>query len=285
MRTKKILIVGGSGYLGSALLKKLSRDFDVYAPRREILELGSKSTYGYLDRLEFDFVLILAATIDGLSLGDTKTEVINNNVGHLNEFLDYIKNRKCKLVYFSSMAVYGDSVGKTDELSMLNAVNIYGLSKIMAENLIEYYSRFAEFDSVVLRIPGVYGGNRKAGLLYKVRQNALSGAEIALDLNGLTNWETINISDVCSVVYDILQAYEFSTKVGVLNVGYGVEVDLVKLVYRIVSDLGSDSKVTIKNCSYKPFYMSTDRLKKYVVTPISFDNSLKEYLTVEKCNT
>ena len=44
--------------------------------------------------------------------------------------------------------------------------SISGLSKLFAEQLTKFYSQENDFKAVIIRIPGLFGGDRKSGFIY-----------------------------------------------------------------------------------------------------------------------
>src|SRR5258706_5701474 len=167
IKKRKILIVGGSGYIGSHLKSLLSYSYQVsYTSRvkRENsiqFDLMNKETFQNLDEPSYDCILILASTMQGLGTTELKGEYLNVNILGLSSFLQFVSDRKLtsKVVFISSMTVYGtgNAIPVSEEGS-LNPLSTYGLSKLIGEKIVEFYCRSRQANGVIVRIPGVYGG-------------------------------------------------------------------------------------------------------------------------------
>jgi len=277
MPTRKILFIGGNGYVGSHLASELSSSFEVSAPSRSELRLGNRNSYKFLEAREFDVIVILASTQNGFSANDDVPDLLENNVSALSDFLT--ATQKKNILYFSSMAVYGKQEERVTEVATPGPVNPYGLSKLLAEEVVRYHGRIRNHKTVTLRVPGVFGGHREGGLLYNAKMNAKSGKDISINVSGLLNWETIEVSDLCKLVHSFLRNYDWSDYSKVFNVGYGHKTDLVQTVEIIVQLLKSKSRIDVHGKCYEDFYQATDKIAPYLHdVNIDFEQSLRRFL-------
>lgn len=148
---KKILITGAEGFIGFNLAKYLvDFGYDVYGTYRRKKPLYNiyKAIYCDLSKemtldLEFDVVIHLASQIEvgNLSL------YIDNTVKTTQNIISYCKRKKIKkLIYSSSIAVYGDCYGKVNENSDKINLDYYALTKYISEELL----RNLDFTNVVI---------------------------------------------------------------------------------------------------------------------------------------
>ena len=127
----------------------------IYCDRSEFDLTSKQEIIDYLKEVQIDTCIILSA-----SIGYHRS--INFLLG-LNNLL-FVLSKYTKIIYFSSMTVYDPSnVSPVNKEAKLKALHSYALSKIYAEKLIKCYS----FKSLITRIPDIYGGDRKAGLIKK----------------------------------------------------------------------------------------------------------------------
>ena len=170
----RILVTGGSGYLGSMLLEMLlARGFHVtvvdnlsysqntlfnlfHTGRLEFIYgdvTSEKFMQGLLSKKDFDFILPLAAIV-GFPVSEQKPE-ITWMVNH-QAILSIIKYRKpgAKIIYPTTNSGYGSSQQGTDctEDSSLNPISTYGKSKVAAEQAV-----LAAGDSVCFRLATLFG--------------------------------------------------------------------------------------------------------------------------------
>lgn len=144
-------IVGSSGYISSYLLKRLinekyidlivkidkSLDADIFLD----LEHPEKFDYEKLSGIDY---LIFTAAISGPDKCATDFEFCwNINVNGTKFFIREAIKRNCKVVFFSSDAVFGDIAGHIyDEDSETNALTPYGRMKKAIEDEFKYTSSF-----------------------------------------------------------------------------------------------------------------------------------------------
>lgn len=146
----KILITGGSGLLGKALLETAPEDCvlslsynknqHAYNPSNTWYRLNIK------DRAEVFEIFDLVRpkiTIHCASVGsvdyteDHYTSVRETNIGGLSHVIDAANGYKSRLVYISSNAVYSGNLPPYGETSPLEPVNAYGVLKREGENLVK----------------------------------------------------------------------------------------------------------------------------------------------------
>ena len=154
--TKKILITGGAGYIGSMLTSKLVNiGYDV-----TVIDL-LKYTANSLNHLHLfknfkliagdvrnktlirkeikknEFIIPLAALVGAPLCEKNKKEAISVNFNSIKLLMKYI-NKKHKVIYLTSNSGYG--VGKKnkfcDEKSPLNPISLYGTTKVQAEKIV-----------------------------------------------------------------------------------------------------------------------------------------------------
>ncbi len=143
---KKVLVVGGAGYIGGITTDiLLSRGYDVgvydlllYEPRylkdvtfhfgdiRDTNKLGAISS-------QYDEIIWLAALVgDGACAQDPElTKEIN--VSSLKNFLKLTKRR---VIFTSTCSVYGAQEGILDEKSPTNPLSVYAATKLEAEKIV-----------------------------------------------------------------------------------------------------------------------------------------------------
>ena len=198
MQSKKqsILLVG-AGYLGAHLGNILSPSFEVsYTSKTKkensiSLDILNKETYKNIGQNFYDCIIILASTLQGLGTTELKEDYINLDTLGLSGFLQFVTDNKltAKLVYISSMTVYGiENDVPVKENSILKPLSTYGLSKLLAENIFSFYCRSHQGSGVILRIPGIYGGDRTSGFVYNTAVKCTKQQAIEINTSSLGYW-------------------------------------------------------------------------------------------------
>lgn len=197
----KVLITGGAGYIGSVtnvILHQQGYETVVF----DNLSLGHKEAVGdtkliigdlqnkedidgVFAKEHFDAVIHFAAlSLAGESM-EKPYEYFNNNLrGSLN-LLEAMRTNGCKRIIFSSTcAVYGypEMIPVTEDAPVA-AVSVYGASKRMVEEMIEWYGHLYDVRSVSLRYFNAAGAIQD-GSLGEHHTNESHIIPIALEVAG-----------------------------------------------------------------------------------------------------
>jgi len=156
----KVLVTGGAGYVGSAVssellraghqvtaLDNLQQGHEPAVPRGARFVRGDICKPAALARLfrdsSFDAVMHMAAeTVVEYSTTDPKRYFHTNVTGGVNLLDAMLRHGVRHIVFSSTAAVYGEPrTVPIPEEHLKNPINAYGLSKLMFEQILEWYSR------------------------------------------------------------------------------------------------------------------------------------------------
>ena len=139
----KIAIVGCSGYIGGYLLKRFSCEpgvssilkLDQAMDADEYLDLSSLGNFCYELLDDVDYVVFTAAVSSPDKCASEYDSCWKINVTGTSEFIRQAINRNCRVLFFSSDAVFGDLPGMVyDEWSDTTPVTAYGHMKKTVED-------------------------------------------------------------------------------------------------------------------------------------------------------
>jgi ADP-L-glycero-D-manno-heptose-6-epimerase len=172
----RIIVTGGSGFIGSAIvwrLNELGYDDILIVDRLDETDkwknLAPLKFADYIDA--YDFIEDLdefkgVSTIFHLGACSSTTEtdadyMIRNNYQYTQDLARWAVKNEIRFIYASSAATYGDgSAGMADgidELNKLRPLNVYGYSKHLFD---QYAARNGMFDRIVgLKYFNVFGPN------------------------------------------------------------------------------------------------------------------------------
>jgi UDP-glucose 4-epimerase len=260
MRT---LVTGGAGFIGSNLVDALLARGDevtvvddLSTGRRENLEgaLAAGATLAGADirdraaienaavEAKPEVVFHLAAQIDvRKSVADPAFDA-SINVGGTANVLEAARAAGAGRVVFTSTggAIYGEGDGQDLPLSEdapLAPEAPYGQSKFAAEGYLSLYERLYGLSSVSLRLGNVYGPRQdplgEAGVIAIFCGRLRAGERPTVFGDGRQTRDYIYVGDVVSAAL----AAAGSEATGAINVGTGVETDVLELV-RQLGELG-----------------------------------------------
>ena len=182
----KITIIGGSGFVGTRLLELLRKEGDKYDCRNidlqsshfhnDITTIGDVRDLAQMERelSGTDVVILLAAQhrddVSPVSLYyDTNVEGMKNTLAAMEA------NGVKRLIFFSSVAVYGLNKENPDEKHPADPFNHYGKSKWEAETVLQnWYDRHPDWNIDIVR-PTVIFGERNRGNVYNLLKQISSG--------------------------------------------------------------------------------------------------------------
>ena len=248
-----IFVTGGAGYIGSATAEALinaGHSVTVYdslvTGHREAVPSGANFVHAALDDVDalkqaltsekFDAIIHFAAFIEaGESMKDPGKFFRNNFVNSLNLMENAVQAGIKKIVFSSTAAVYQSSEEPLTEDSPLGPTNVYGQTKLMTEQALEWYREVHSLHFAALRyfnacgaLPGRGEAHQpESHLIPRVLQIALGKAESATIYgtdyptpDGTCIRDYIHIADLVSAHILALGALEKRDKM-IYNLGSG----------------------------------------------------------------
>jgi UDP-glucose 4-epimerase len=218
---KSIALIGGGGFIGTNLANFfIENDYNVLVIGRSIIENTPNAT----DRIErrlidvnktsklievlvaYENVVWLVNDLVPSASMDSLVDDFTFNVSPLINFLESVnrlENLKRFVFISSGGTIYGDSPNKLflKEDDMKNPISAYGLSKIIAENYINFITKRSSFESVILRPSNVYGNHQNL----KKPQGIVGYA-----FNALINNKTIDLYDDGKIIRDFIYVLDLA---------------------------------------------------------------------------
>ena len=269
LKSKKILVIGGAGFIGSYVVKELLKEkisevviYDNFIRgKKEYLQNSLKDDRcsifpigGDIREIDIlnkamigmDYVICLAAMWLLHCKDYPRTAFDVNITGTFNVLEACVKNNIKKLIWSSSASVYGDAV----ELPMtenhpLNNKNFYGASKIAGEAMCTAFNDRYGLSVIGLRYMNVYGPNQDQTAAYTgvvpIMLNKIEANESpVINGDGSQSYDFIYVEDVakCNI-----KALKSKINHGFYNVGTEVQTSIKNLCNTILKLKKSDLKV------------------------------------------
>ena len=139
-----ILLLGGSGTLGSCIIKSKKFPKLKYPNKKKLNILNKKKIINYLSKNNIKLILHCAAIarVRECELNKSKAKRVNiegtrNIVQSINKI-----NKHIKLIFISSDAVYSSTKGNYQETDKLLPYNVYGKTKVEGEKIVKKLKNF-----------------------------------------------------------------------------------------------------------------------------------------------
>ena len=234
--TKKVVVSGATGFLGSHLLEELSASGNI-----SVVPLGREAFKNRkLLRAKLagaDFVFHLA----GVNRA-TDVKEYQFNVSSTKMLLRAVRGvaPRATFVYTSSFAVYqSPKKGQiVDERFPLRPRNVYGESKLATEGVIRTFSKRYGIPSIVLRISNMYGAHAKPSraIVDQIRHAVHSGKAITVHTDPAATRDFIYVDDVVAALLRVIEHASGKSGFHVFNICTGEELslaDVIKLAEKI----------------------------------------------------
>ncbi len=238
----RVLVTGGTGTLGKPVSQKIAKEFDVFTPSRDELDLrfGGTQLALIVGESEIDCIVHLAnprVYTSNIALGETLTMLRN--------VLDVCIARDIKLIYLSGWEVYAgyrSSFLMADESLPLLPKGPYAETKYLCEMLIEHCRRTQGLRCTMLRTSPVYGvGSDKPKFIYNFIDKIKHSQRIVTHSynNGFPALDLLYIDDLVEAVVKTINS-DFS---GNLNIGSGAIISTLIVAEILRSLLGGKNEI------------------------------------------
>ncbi len=298
---KKILIVGGTGFIGTHLLKKCKKlNWDItclslHGPSLEtkikgvkyiICDIGSlKKLKLVIKKNQYDFVVNLAGYIDHINKRKIKK---NHYLGAINLFKVF-RNQRIKLfIQIGSSTEYGILKSPQKEKSIGKPRDYYGKYKHFATNFfLKCYKKF-NFPVCIIRFYQVYGPQQKNDRFIPQLINACKNGQTFYTSSGSQFRDFIYVDDAITGILKCIISKK--SKGEIFNIGYGKPIQLKKVMKIVEKKMGNFfpiyGKMKLRKNENLTLYPDISKAKKILKwkNKISFvkgiDRTIKYYKNV-----
>ena len=297
MNNKNILVTGGLGILGSALVKKLNqkKSYNIFILDRsknikkiKVLELGNlkkvkiikgnfndyKTVYKVIKNKNISTIFHLGAITQVIDAYKSPMETFNSNIIGTINILESIRNlkKKINLIFSSSDKAYGSLVGNSYlENHQLKGNFPYDVSKSASDLIVQSYVKTYNLKAGIIRSGNIYGPGdlNMDRLVPHVIISSILKKRSVLRSNGKLIRDYIYVDDVANAYFMLMKKMINSKeKLRIYNVG-SKENLTVKNFVKLITIMINKKEIypIIKNNSKIEIYrqkLNYTKIKRYL---------------------
>lgn len=296
-----VLITGGAGYIGSTLITKLlEKEHKVVS-----IDNLSRGDYKFLmkykenphlklligdirdpDKLKAIIegnkdvdVIVHFAAIPGMERcqKSPKGATLTNIYGTYN-VLETARNYDIKVVFTSSAAVYGNPIEvPISENHSTKPSNLYGVTKLTGEKIIDAYYNSYRLNTVVLRFGNVYGFGVYSNwetVIPKFIKQAFNGHSLTVYGDGEQSRDFIHVWDIIQAIELVLEGEKNCVAGETFNVGTGKPTTVNAIANMVTEIFFEKYKKKVKTTQLPP-RKGEPYTPNFCLSPIKIKNKLK----------
>lgn len=260
---ERILITGGAGFIGSAIIKHFeSRNAEIFVldnlsfGNRQFIStddthffkvdiLDKQAVNEIMSKVKPQKVLHLAAIHFIPYCNQHPFESSDINIRGTIHILDAAAVNKVEQLLFASTAavypIYDDSVSETHPVGPMD---IYGLSKLTGEHLCNEFFLRSGINTIICRFFNAFGPNETNPHLIPEIQKQVNNGLRKIKLGNLTpKRDFIHTYDMAAAIETLLQ--KSNKGIDIFNLGRGIEYSVTEIVEAFERQLGEKIEIEV----------------------------------------
>jgi GDP-L-fucose synthase len=256
------LVAGGTGLVGSAIVRELKRvNKDVVGiSSKDVDLLDRDKTFAYIKKINPTVIIDAAAKVGGIGGNNSfPVEFLTQNLQIQSNLMDAAHAAKTeKFVFLGSSCIYPRNCPQpikedyllTGELEQTNSA--YAIAKIAGIELIKSYRKEYGYKWISVMPTNLYGPNDNFDLetshvlpalirkFIEAKQNNKS--EVTVWGSGTPMREFLHTDDLAKAILLCMEKYDDAQQI---NVGSGVEISILDLAHKIAEKVGFEGSIVM----------------------------------------
>lgn len=273
IENKKIIVTGGTGFIGSNLVDRLAEKNEVVVidnfhtgdqKNIESLLKNNKVQLKTMDvknihQLDFKADYVFHMGIYSASpMYRNDPFLVSEVVSGMISVLEYAKKNKSKVVFASTSSIYNGIKPPHREDIIPLITDYYTEARIAAERMSELYSKLENVDVQAIRFFSVYGPHEEAkknyaNLVTQFYWNIKNNESPVIYGDGTQRRDFIHVSDLVEIILRASQLKGFN----VINGGTGKNYSLNEMLTMLNKQLGTNIKATFIKMPISNYVMET----------------------------
>tara|TARA_A100001011_G_scaffold387826_1_gene466324 strand:- start:9351 stop:10259 length:909 start_codon:yes stop_codon:yes gene_type:complete len=250
LKKKKILITGGTGFIGyhlaltclkknflvtSLSTKKPSKQRRLNKVKYLLCDISNRKKLNKALNLNFDYVVNLAGYVDHSNKKKTRK---SHYEGCKNLASFFLSSKIKKFIQIGSSIEYGrvTSPQKENKLNKQKTYSIYGMSKLLSTKYLLQLNKKYDFPVTILRLYLVYGPNQDTNRVIPITiNNAIKNNTFDCS-TGLQIRDFIYIDDLIKAIMKVLSNRNINGEI--LNIASGKPIKIKNVILKICNIVG-----------------------------------------------
>ena len=248
----KLLVLGGSGFIGSHVAQRgINKGYETYILCKALpikqkrikgvkyfnLDISDNNDLKLLSKISFNYIVNLSGYIDHSSFFEAGKEIINLHFYFLVNLISSLrKDHLIRFVQIGSSDEYGDNVAPQHEKMIEKPFTPYSFAKLASTKFIKYLFESENFPGTILRPFIVYGpGQKNDRLIPYVINKSLKNENFEVS-SGKQIRDFLHVDDAVDAIF--LSFKEDAVNGRIINLGSGQPRSVKSVIQFIVKEIG-----------------------------------------------
>ena len=289
MKKNKILVIGSSGFVGSAVfeflihngyrVEGLGRKANPWRVAPENLDnyivTNDDNLVEKLNEVKPEIIINFAAS-GAYSFQDNFKNIISSNLEFLDKLSKWALENGASIIHAGTSSEYGNNCSGPMEDSTPQPNSLYAITKLAGTHLLEFYSKKG-LKSIVLRLYSVYGPKEDPSRLMPAVMRGIIKSDWPEFVDSSISRDFVYIEDINNLIKKLIDmiTLEKNKDFEIYNVGSGICTTIGDLANLLMSDFEmpklNQSKFRKRDWDVENWYANITKIQREISWTPEFD--------------